>query len=114
MGGAAFGDCHTSIFAHDDSVMNVSFVRGTHSLFSTSKDGTIKYWDADTYECIQILRGHHGEIWASALSRFGDMLVTGSHDRSIRVWNRTEEQLFLEEEAERAGRKHADAGRGRR
>ncbi|KNC49676.1 WD repeat domain 3 [Thecamonas trahens ATCC 50062] len=98
--GAAFGDCHKSIFAHDDSVMQVAFVRRTHYLFSVGKDGLIKYWDADTYDCIQILRGHHAEVWTLALSRLGDVLVTGSHDKSLRVWRRTEEQLFLEEERE--------------
>lgn len=45
--GLDFGDCHKSIFAHDDSVMQVKFVPGTHYFFSASKDRVIKYWDAD-------------------------------------------------------------------
>lgn len=34
------------------------------------------------------------------LSRDAEFIVTGARDRSIRVWNRTEEQVFIEEERE--------------
>jgi len=35
-----------------------------------------------------------------AISGYGDFLVTASNDRSIRIWERSEEQVFLEEEQE--------------
>ena len=53
------------------------------------------------FELIQKLEGHHGEIWALATSHQGEYVVTGSHDKSIRIWEKTEEPLFLEEERER-------------
>jgi U3 small nucleolar RNA-associated protein 12 len=53
------------------------------------------------FELIQKLDGHHGEIWAVAAGRNGKILVTGSHDKSIRIWENTEEPLFLEEEREK-------------
>ena len=28
-------------------------------------------------------------------------MVSGSHDRSIRIWDQTQEQVFLEEEREK-------------
>jgi WD40 repeat protein len=31
-----------------------------------------------------------------AISNRGDFIVTGSHDRSIRRWDRTEEPFFIE------------------
>ena len=40
------------------------------------------------FENIQKLEGHQGEIWALAASRFGNFVVTGSHDKSIRVWEK--------------------------
>lgn len=40
------------------------------------------------------LEGHHGEIWALAVGKFGNFVVTGSHDRSIRVWEKTEEPVI--------------------
>lgn len=45
------------------------------------------------FECIQKLEGHHGEIWALAVSHRGKFVVTGSHDKSIRIWEKTEEAV---------------------
>lgn len=50
--GLDFGDCHKSIFAHDDSVTAVQFVPKTHYFFSCGKDGKIKQWDADNFQKI--------------------------------------------------------------
>lgn len=54
--GMDFGDCHKSMFAHDDSVMCVQFVPRTHLFFSCGKDGKIKQWDADSFEHIVTLQ----------------------------------------------------------
>ena len=104
--GLDFGDCHKALFGHQDSILQVAFVPHNsdgngHHFFSSSKDRTIRYWDADKFEQIQRLDGHHGEVWSIAISRSGNMLVSASHDKSIRVWDETEEQIFLEEERER-------------
>lgn len=45
--GLDFGDCHKSIFAHDDTIVRIKFVPKTHYFFTSSKDKKIKYWDAD-------------------------------------------------------------------
>ena len=104
--GLDFGDCHKAFFAHQDSIMQVAFVPHNqdgngHHFFSASKDNTVKYWDGDKFEQIQKLEGHHGEIWALAVSRTGEFLISASHDKSIRVWNQTDDQIFLEEEREK-------------
>ena len=104
--GLDFGDCHKALFAHQDSIMQVAFVPHNHEgnghhFFSASKDGVIKYWDGDKFEQIQKLVGHHGEIWAIVISKSGDILVSASHDKSIRIWEQTDEQIFLEEEREK-------------
>ncbi len=104
--GLDFGDCHKAFFAHQDSILQVAFVPHNqdgngHHFFSSSKDRMIKYWDGDKFEQIQRLDGHHGEIWALVVSRTGDFIVSASHDKSIRVWEQTDEQIFLEEEKEK-------------
>lgn len=104
--GLDFGDCHKAFFAHQDSILAVGFVpnndegRG-HYFFSASKDGKIKYFDGDKFELIQKLEGHHGEIWTTVMTHSGSLLVSASHDKSIRVWQQTEEQIFPEEEREK-------------
>ncbi|KAJ6028674.1 Small-subunit processome Utp12 [Penicillium herquei] len=104
--GLDFGDCHKSLLAHEDSVMAVAFIptnkdQNGHNFFSASKDKVIKYWDGDKFEQIQRLTGHHGEIWALAISHTGGFLVSASHDKSLRIWKETDEPLFLEEEREK-------------
>ncbi|KAL1944244.1 hypothetical protein VTO73DRAFT_3429 [Trametes versicolor] len=108
--GLDFGDCHKSIFAHDESVMQVAFegtdardgdAKASHNFWTVGKDKMVKYWDGDKFENIQKLEGHHGEVWALAVSHHGKFVVTGSHDKSIRVWEKLDEPLFLEEERER-------------
>lgn len=104
--GLDFGDCHKAFFAHQDSIMQVAFIPHNqdgngHHFFSASKDRLVKYWDGDKFEQIQKLDGHHGEIWALAVSRTGEFIVTASHDKSIRVWEQTDEQIFLEEERDK-------------
>jgi U3 small nucleolar RNA-associated protein 12 len=104
--GLDFGDCHKAFFAHQDSIMSVAFVPNNndgngHHFFSASKDKIIKYYDGDKFEQIQKLDGHHGEIWAMAIAHSGEFIVSASHDKSIRIWQQTNEQIFLEEEREK-------------
>lgn len=66
------------------------------------------------YQQLLSLPGHHGEIWyrhcvglspllsalmgairSLAIGTMGDFVVTASHDRSIRVWERTDQQASL-------------------
>lgn len=67
----------------------------------TGKDRLVKYWDADKFEHLLSLEGHHGEVWCLAVGSLGDLVVSGGHDRSLRRWERTEEPFFVEEEKER-------------
>lgn len=45
--GLDFGDCHKSIFAHSESVMQVVFEKGSHYFWTVGKDKMLKYWDGD-------------------------------------------------------------------
>lgn len=104
--GLDFGDCHKTFFAHNDSILSVAFVPNNndgngHHFFSASKDKIIKYYDGDKFEQIQALSGHHSEIWALAVASSGDFIASAAHDKSIRIWQQTDEQIFLEEEREK-------------
>eukprot|EP01116_Phalansterium_solitarium_P006507 TRINITY_DN18830_c0_g1_i1.p1 TRINITY_DN18830_c0_g1~~TRINITY_DN18830_c0_g1_i1.p1 ORF type:complete len:933 (-),score=243.72 TRINITY_DN18830_c0_g1_i1:56-2854(-) len=112
--GLDFGDCHKSIFGHDDTITQVRFVPKTHYFFSCSKDKLIKMWDGDKFDHIQTLEGHFGHVWGLAISSSGMTVVSGSQDRSLRVWKRSDEQLFLDEERETAMEKLFDAEEDRK
>ncbi|KAK3097407.1 hypothetical protein FSP39_009376 [Pinctada imbricata] len=114
--GLDFGDCHKSIFAHDDSIMCLQFISKTHLFFTGGKDGKIKQWDADNFEHIITLevrylsfKGHHAEVWCLAVSSTGNFAVSGSHDKSLRLWEKTKEPLVLEEEREMEREKEDEA-----
>lgn len=96
--GMDFGDCRRSMRAHDDSVQSVAFQPNTHYLFSGSRDGTFKSWDCDRFEFIAELEGQRGHVWTVVVGEDGELVATGGRDRMMRVWRRTDEQLFLEEE----------------
>ncbi|KAF4702602.1 Dip2/Utp12 protein, partial [Perkinsus olseni] len=53
-------------------------------------------------EEIASLPGHNGDVWSVACDADGALLATGGADRSIRLWKRSDEQMFIEEEQEEA------------
>ena len=70
-------------------------------MFSCSKDGTLKYWDADTFEEILEFADHFGDVWGLCVSQIGDFVVSVGADTAVRVWQQTQEQMFLVEEKEK-------------
>ncbi|VDK49468.1 unnamed protein product [Anisakis simplex] len=98
--GMDFGDCHRSLHAHDDIVTCVQFVPKEHLFWSSGKDGLLKQWDGDKFERIQVLSLHSAEIRSLTQTSNGNFIVSASHDRSIRVWELTEEIIVLQEEEE--------------
>lgn len=54
--GLDFGDCHKSLFAHDDSITGIAFFPKTHHFISCGKDGKVKIWDADVFKKIENLK----------------------------------------------------------
>lgn len=68
----------------------------------------MKQWDADNFENIITLSGHHGHVWTLAVSEGGKYVCTAGHDRSIRLWERTKEPLVLEDEREMQREAEAD------
>ena len=98
--GLDFGDCHCSLRGHEDAVMATQFIWGTHHLVSVGKDRDVILWDIDAREKLQTLRGHHSEVWSLAVAKYGRFILSGSHDRSIRRWTKTEDQFVLDEARE--------------
>ncbi len=60
--GLDFGDTHRRLHGHEDSITDLRFVRRTHNFFTSSKDGSLRYWDGDRFEQILVLNGHFAEV----------------------------------------------------
>uniref|UniRef100_A0A0N5AJ03 WD_REPEATS_REGION domain-containing protein n=1 Tax=Syphacia muris TaxID=451379 RepID=A0A0N5AJ03_9BILA len=98
--GADYGDCHKHLLGHTDIVTCVQFVPNELLFWSAGKDGLLIQWDAEKFQRIQVLNSHFAEIWAIAQTINGKYLVSASHDKSVRLWELTEQIIVLQEEEE--------------
>lgn len=75
----------------------VKWVPGTdYQLVSCSYDDCIKVWDYedDEYFCKQTLSEHDSTVWCIAFSHDGKYLVSGSEDKTIKVFSKTEQDKW--------------------
>ena len=66
--------------------MGVAFSRDGRRLASTSRDGTVRLWEADTGRELRRFSGHRQMVSAVAFTP-GGHAVSGSHDHTVRVWD---------------------------
>lgn len=92
-----FGSCNRSLFAHDDSVMALQFIPNSHMFWTCGKDGKIKQWDGDSFVKIITVSGHIGEAYSLAVDPSGHHLVTCGSDRVLRLFERTQETIVLQD-----------------
>ncbi|CAO3611931.1 unnamed protein product [Cunninghamella blakesleeana] len=64
-------------------------------IYGGGQDGKLRIWNADSEESIHILPGHHNLIRTMDLMKDGKILVTGSYDKTIRVWDLQKQQCIL-------------------
>jgi predicted NACHT family NTPase len=64
----------------------VAFSPDGKSLASASYDGTVKLWDADTGQVLQILQGHTYGVSHVAFSPDGKRLASAGVDHTVRLW----------------------------
>lgn len=94
--------------AHDKDINAIETSFSSPALFaSASQDRTVKIWDVETGEAIGVLRGHKRGVWTVAFSPIGmpaltttgeggaastakGMVVTGSGDKTVRIWSLTD------------------------
>jgi WD40 repeat protein len=72
---------------HSRCVYHAVFRPDGKRLASSSKDKSVKLWDADSGKEIRTLRGHSGEVYSSAFSPDGKQLATASEDRTVKLWD---------------------------
>jgi U3 small nucleolar RNA-associated protein 12 len=66
------------------------------------------YLNKHRFEQVLHLPGHKGPVWGLDVSRDGSCCVSGGQDRSLRMWDRGDDLVFVEEERERALASQAD------
>ncbi len=68
-------------------VLGLSFTPDGMTLLSLGIDATVRMWDVRKARIARMLRGHNGPIHTLELASNGVALVTGSADRSVRLWD---------------------------
>ncbi|XP_038046037.1 F-box/WD repeat-containing protein 11-like [Patiria miniata] len=61
-------------------------------IVSGLRDNTIKIWDRQTLQCIQVLTGHTGSVLC--LQYDDKVIITGSSDSTVRVWDVNNGQML--------------------
>jgi len=98
-----FGNVLKTIRAHDAGVSGLKFIPHSHLVWSTARDGVVSLWDIDRFERVLSKVNHaSSEILSFAMSRDAGMIFTGGSDKAVKRLTRSEDQMFIEEEMEKA------------
>jgi len=75
----------TKLHGHTRSITSISFIKDS-LIITTSKENTPMLWDYKLNKRLAIMEGHIGAVLCST-SNNNDLIVTGSADQSICIWN---------------------------
>jgi U4/U6 small nuclear ribonucleoprotein PRP4 len=73
----------------DESGSRVPRKSGTFFV-SSGFDKKVKVFSADNWQLIQTLDGHTGPVASVDISRDGKWIVSGGHDRTVKLWGRND------------------------
>ncbi|KAK2186741.1 hypothetical protein NP493_190g01013 [Ridgeia piscesae] len=79
------GRCIRTLLSHEGPVWALVC---RHNIFtSASQDHTAKVWDVSRSRLLHTLTGHTAAVFAVDMSDSGALVITGSADRSVRLWS---------------------------
>ena len=83
-------ECISMLPEHTQDVKRVLFGPNSDCIVSASYDNTLKMFreDDDEWVVSSTLTGHDSTVWCMDFNKDGDRLVSGSSDKSMRIWQR--------------------------
>ncbi|RDX90194.1 Denticleless protein-like protein, partial [Mucuna pruriens] len=91
--------------SHHNAVFDICWIKEDTQILTASGDQTIKLWDVQGQKCLGVLTGHTGSVKSLCshptnagdsdvlainirfISKFSDIIVSGSRDGSFRIWD---------------------------
>eukprot|EP00916_Digyalum_oweni_P027240 GHVL01044648.1.p1 GENE.GHVL01044648.1~~GHVL01044648.1.p1 ORF type:complete len:845 (+),score=91.68 GHVL01044648.1:63-2597(+) len=78
---------HFTLSGHEKGIYCVQFAPGVKPyLLSGSDDKTIRVWDYQTKQCIQVLSGHSSGVTSVVFHPELPIILSGSEDGTMRIW----------------------------
>jgi WD40 repeat protein/tRNA A-37 threonylcarbamoyl transferase component Bud32 len=71
---------------HQEAVNQASFSPDGQRIVTASRDTTARVWEAETSQCLWVLRGHEGSVVGAEFSPDGRRIVTASYDHDAIIW----------------------------
>ncbi|ETW16000.1 hypothetical protein PFFVO_05102 [Plasmodium falciparum Vietnam Oak-Knoll (FVO)] len=96
-----YGNVNKRIHTECDVVNKIQFFNKNNNLISISRDGYIKMWDAIKFQCICTVDGNFGILKCLVINHNDDFFLTSGTHKSIRIWKKGEDLIFLEEERDK-------------
>eukprot|EP01054_Gregarina_sp_Poly1_P009160 Gregarina_sp_Poly_1__9159@NODE_562_length_7523_cov_90_276019_g442_i0_p3_GENE_NODE_562_length_7523_cov_90_276019_g442_i0NODE_562_length_7523_cov_90_276019_g442_i0_p3_ORF_typecomplete_len446_score42_41WD40/PF00400_32/28WD40/PF00400_32/4WD40/PF00400_32/1_5e05WD40/PF00400_32/9e08WD40/PF00400_32/2_4e07WD40/PF00400_32/3_9e09WD40/PF00400_32/9_3e03WD40/PF00400_32/2_5e02WD40/PF00400_32/2_7e03ANAPC4_WD40/PF12894_7/0_0017ANAPC4_WD40/PF12894_7/1_2e05ANAPC4_WD40/PF12894_7/3_1e06ANAPC4_WD40/PF12894_7/1_6e06AN len=80
---------HFTMSGHERGVNSIEYSTSGDKpyLLSASDDYSVRVWDYQTRQCLQILTGHTKNVCHATFHPFLPLIVSASEDGQIRVWN---------------------------
>lgn len=88
---AATGESIMKLPARPAKIYSLVFLDSQH-LATGGSDNRVAVWDLDSKETSSELVGHTGTVAALACDATGKVLVSGSYDTTLRIWNLADRQ----------------------
>jgi len=78
-----------TLLGHERGVNSVEYSPSGDKpyIISGSDDRTVRVWDYQTKQCIQVLTGHSNNVSAAVFHPNLPIIISGSEDGSVRIWH---------------------------